>query len=208
MRFEKINNDKIRITLTHEDLIKKDINIHSFMANSVESQDLFFDCLNEAKKQIGFNTENYLLRVETFAMSSGDFILTITRSLPNGYKSISKKKLHIKNNYNSNNQAVYFFSSFDDYCCFVNFINEKKYKINNIADSIWLYEYKNNYYLEFRNLNMAYNDLKIFLYSISEFGSYIKNSDIFARMLSEKANLIMKHNALKFTIKYFKNKSK
>ena len=44
MRFEKINEDKIRITLNHEDLLKKDIDFHSFMANSIESQDLFLDC--------------------------------------------------------------------------------------------------------------------------------------------------------------------
>ncbi len=42
MRFEKLNEDKIRITLSNEDLIKKDIDFHSFMSNSLESQDFIF----------------------------------------------------------------------------------------------------------------------------------------------------------------------
>ena len=46
MRFEKLNEDKIRITLNREDLIKKNIDFHVFMSNSIESQDLFFDMLN------------------------------------------------------------------------------------------------------------------------------------------------------------------
>ena len=45
MRFEKLEENKIRITLSQEDLVKKDIDFHSFMSNSLESQDLFFDML-------------------------------------------------------------------------------------------------------------------------------------------------------------------
>ena len=63
MRFEKLNEDKIRITLSHEDLVKKDIDFHDFMSNSIESQDLFFDMLEEAEKEIGFVTKDYLIRI-------------------------------------------------------------------------------------------------------------------------------------------------
>ena len=50
MRFEILNEDKIRITLSHDDLVKKDIDFHSFMSNSIESQALFFDMLDESSK--------------------------------------------------------------------------------------------------------------------------------------------------------------
>jgi len=70
MRFEKVNEDKIRITLSYEDLIEKDIDFHSFMSNSIESQDLFFDMLNQAEKEIGFVTKDYLIRIEAFAMAN------------------------------------------------------------------------------------------------------------------------------------------
>lgn len=70
MRFEKLNEDKIRVTLSYEDLVEKDIDFHVFMANPIESQDLFFDVLNEAEKKIGFSTKDYLIRIEALALAS------------------------------------------------------------------------------------------------------------------------------------------
>ena len=92
MRFEKLNENKIRITLTNQDLIKKNIDFHSFMANPIESQDLFFDMLDTAEKEIGFITRNYQIRIEALQVSNGDFILIITRSLPETKKCLKRKK--------------------------------------------------------------------------------------------------------------------
>lgn len=206
MRFEKINNDKIRITLNHDDLAKKDIDFHSFMANSIESQDLFLDCLKEAEKEIGFVTKNYSLRIEALAIpSSGDFILTITRSLPEQHKKLTKKKIHTVKNKNNINftQAVYRFLTFDDYCRFVSYLKKNCFKTSNIADSILLYEYKNIYYLVFYNLNFSYPYLKKLLYSITEFSELVNESSLFIRKLFENGNIIMKNNAFKITMKYF-----
>ena len=78
MKFEKHNENKIRITLNTQDLVDKNIDFHSFMSNSQESQNLFLDMLDEAEKKIGFVTKDYKLRIEALAMSDGNFILTIT----------------------------------------------------------------------------------------------------------------------------------
>ena len=43
MKFEKLSENKIRITLSMRDLEEKDISFHDFMSNSLESQDLFLD---------------------------------------------------------------------------------------------------------------------------------------------------------------------
>ena len=77
MKFEKLNENKIRITLNTQDLIDKNIDFHSFMSNSKESQTLFLDMLDEAEKKVGFVTKDYKLRIEALAMSDGNFILTI-----------------------------------------------------------------------------------------------------------------------------------
>ena len=205
MRFEKLNEDKIRITLNHDDLIKKDIDFHSFMTNAIESQDLFADCLKEAEKQIGFITKNYTLRIEALAMSSGDFILTVTRSIPEILTNKPNKKLHIKKNVsNTNNtQAVYLFSDFEDYCSFISFFKNNNFNINGIADCVLLYEYNNLFYLALKNINFSYPKLKYLLYYISEFGTIVNNSDLFIRKLSENGNLIIKNNAIKTSFKYF-----
>ena len=36
MKFEKLNENKIRITLSMHDLEEKDIDFHDFMSNSIE----------------------------------------------------------------------------------------------------------------------------------------------------------------------------
>lgn len=205
MRFEKLNENKIRITLTNQDLIKKNIDFHSFMANPIESQDLFFDMLDTAEKEIGFITRNYQIRIEALQVSNGDFILIITRSLPETKKCLKRKKLHIKrkNNNFKNTDALYCFSCFDDFCEFSLFLNNHHIKISNIAKNISLYEFNSKFYLSFSNINLASTDLNMVFSSITEFGSYISYSDLMKRKLVENGTLIMKNNAIMTVIKYF-----
>ena len=69
MKFEKLTENQIRIILNIEDLREKDIDFHSFMSNSLESQDLFLDMLEKAEEEIGFNTKDYKLIIEAIASS-------------------------------------------------------------------------------------------------------------------------------------------
>lgn len=205
MRFEKLNENKIRITLTNQDLIKKNIDFHSFMANPIESQDLFFDMLDEAEKKIGFITKDYRIRIEAIQIAGGDFVLTITRSLPENDKFQEKRKIHIRRkklNINET-QAIYCFNNFDDFCSFTDLLNTTDLKTNNIAKNISLYEYKNNYYLIFSNINLNYPNLKRLFSIITEFSTYVSNEELFTRKLIENGKIIMKNNAIKTSIQYF-----
>ena len=42
MKFEKINDNQMRVIISIQDLEDNDISLHDFMSNSLESQDLFF----------------------------------------------------------------------------------------------------------------------------------------------------------------------
>ena len=55
VKFEKLSDNKIRIILSIQDLTEKHIDFHSFMANTIESQDILLDMLEEAKKESGFD---------------------------------------------------------------------------------------------------------------------------------------------------------
>ncbi|MBO5413333.1 MAG: adaptor protein MecA, partial [Clostridia bacterium] len=46
MQIEKIDENQLEVTLNFEDLKKNNISLHSFMCNSIVSQNLFFDILN------------------------------------------------------------------------------------------------------------------------------------------------------------------
>lgn len=204
MRFEKLNEDKIRITLSHEDLKKKDIDFHSFMSNSIESQDLFFSMLEEAEKEIGFVTKDYLIRIEALAMAGSDFVLTVTRSLPEKKKN-AIKKVHIKRkNINLDlAEVIYYFSSFEDYCSFLQFFYKNNFKPTNLAKKVLLYEYNNGYYLVLNEINLCFPNLKRLLSCMPEFATVVNNSKIFVAKLAESATLMMKHNAIQTGLKYF-----
>lgn len=82
MKFEKLSENKIKITLTSQDLKDKNIDFHSFMSNPLEKQDLFLDILEEAEEEIGFEFKDYPVRIEALAMANGEFIVTVTRLYP------------------------------------------------------------------------------------------------------------------------------
>ena len=68
LQFERITENKIRIILNIQDLEEKNIDLHSFMSNSIESQDLFYEMLTKAEKEIGFKTKDYKLLIESLAI--------------------------------------------------------------------------------------------------------------------------------------------
>lgn len=207
MKFEKLNENKIRITLNNQDLAEKHIDFQSFMSNSQESQNLFLDMLDEAERKVGFITKDYKIRIEALAMSDGNFILTITRfgkNIDNDIKPSKMKKVKIKrkNLDMTSKQLIYKFNSFDDFCSFSNFIS-KLDNFTNIAKSMILYLYNNNYYLCISNINVENDNIKQLYTLITEFGTYVDNSEVFGRKLAECGKIIMKNNAIKTCMKYF-----
>lgn len=206
MKFEKITDNKIRITLTLQDLAKNHLDLHSFMANSDEAKNLFFTALMEAEDKIGFETDNYDLHFEAFASDDGNFIITITRHKSKVMLEKSKqKRLKVRRKFSlpgsSNIFFVYAFDSFENFCMFVSSINDKK--ILSIAKKISLYEYDGIYYLLFDNINISNTFIKHFHLSLVEFSTYIDNSDLFAYKLFEFGKCVMKHNAIKTCMNYF-----
>ena len=92
MRIEKLNENKIRIFFDIEDLVEKNIDLHTFMSNSMETQDLFLDMLDKAETELGFNTKNYKLVIEALASFDGNFIITVTRVLPTESVSVKRSR--------------------------------------------------------------------------------------------------------------------
>jgi len=207
MKFEKLSENKIRITLSIQDLAEKEIDFHVFMSNSIESQDILLDMLEQAKKETGFDPENYNLKIEALAMADTNFVFTITKEIPEERNRLAKKKFTIKRKSLSptSTQAVYAFSNFDDYCSFLSFLHDSNLleDIPHIADTILLYGYNEKYYLLMNGIHSeVVNKLKFYT-AITEFAKYITNSKVFACKLSECGNLIMKNNALEIGLAHF-----
>lgn len=211
MKFEKLSENKLRITLSMKDLEEKDINFHDFMSNSIETQDLFLDMLEEAEEQVGFNTKNYKVKIEALAMTDRDFIVTITRMMPEFEKahlntSISKKKFKVRRKQikTEAKQTIYKFNSFDDYCSFIQYLVKNHLEsVQDISKEAILYSYKNQYYLILDDINSEYVDLLKFYHSILEFATYVNNSVLFISKLHECGHMVVKNNALQIGLKHF-----
>lgn len=203
MKFEKLTENKIRITLNLTDLEEEHIDLHSFMSNSPESQALFCNLLNQAEKEVGFYTKDYKLMIEAVAVPNGNFILTVTR-LPE--KELNKKPVKIKRKTSSinNSLVIYSFNSFDDYCEFCNYLNlhlnnETFTKLKKVS----LYLYNSKYYLCIHITKTNLSIVKTINYEISEFGNSIDNPELFERKLLEYGKIIFKTNAIHNCIRAF-----
>ncbi len=216
MKIEKLDENKIRITLNIEDLHERNIDTHSFMSNSIESQSIFLDMLNTAEKEVGFKTDNCRIMIEAIALKDGSFILTITKVAQdeNIYappKIPSRKKvLHIKRKIPTvnTNKTIYRFENFDTFCDFCTFLSKSTYKdsIIELAKDTSLYEYNSSCYLILSNIHSQIDLIKFLAISITEFAYFVENPEIFERKLTEYGKPIIKNNAIVITSKYFLKK--
>lgn len=211
MKIEKLTENKIRIIVNSEDLTRNNADLHSIMTKALETQGLLLEMLSRAEKEVGFNTDGYKLLIEAFSSSDDIFIFTITKYKENEAKKpdvldIPKKKLLVRKKCANieNENVIYRFKSFDqfcDFCCSLNNINNLY--IKNISKNISLYLYNNTYYLTISNINTNCENIKKLYFTLSEFGELVTHSKNFENKLLEHGKIIMRKNAISTCIKYF-----
>lgn len=200
MKIEKLNDYKIKITLSTDDLAERNIDIQSFIYNSPESQDMFWDMMQEAEKKYGFNIDESMIYVEAASSGAGIFTLTVTKTagslnIPNTKIKLKKGNFKLKRKVTSVQQenSVYIFSSFEDICEFCNAVDCSKIEANS------LYKLEDEYYLKVSN--MPYN-------SILEFATLAGNSELTFAKIQEYGNTVVENTALQDISLHFKKKSK
>ena len=201
MKIERLNENKIKVTFNIDDLEEKNIDLYAFMHNTPETQDLFWDILNEAEKECGFNVDNSMIYVEATTSGSGNFILIVTKTnekptnlnLPNTTFKKKNIKLKRKNISLKLEENIYEFSDFDDICEFVKIINTKE------AGNDSLYSMNGKYYLKASTMPFT---------NILEYSSIVKSSKLFDSKLNEYGDLIIAENALQTINKYFSKKKR
>lgn len=197
MKIEKLNENKIKITFNIDDLAEKNIDLYSFMHNTPETQDLFWDLLNEAEKECGFNVDNSMIYVEASTTGAGNFTLIVTKSNEKfiGLNNTNNKKKNIKLKRKitslSVEENIYQFECFEDLCDFVKEINTKN------LDNNSLYSMNDKFYL--KASVMPFNN-------ILEYATIAPHSNIFDAKLNEYGSLIISENALQTINKYFNKK--
>ena len=216
MKIEKLDENKIRITLNIEDLRERNIDTHAFMSNSIETQSIFLDILSTAEREVGFKTDNCRIMIEALALKDGHFILIITKvaeknNTDTTQKAPSKRKvLHIKRKTPTINtsKTIYRFDSFDSFCDFCTFLKRSSYSesIVELAKKTSLYEYNSSYYLILSNIHTQTDLIKFLSIAITEFAHFVNNPELFERKIIEYGKPIIATDAITITSKYFAKK--
>ena len=160
MQIEKLNDDKLKVVLNKKDLKENDIDLNTFMANSLDSQELFLDILDIAEEKFNFYVDDSKLLIESISLANDIFIFTITKFNEN-----------ISTNTSINN--IYCFNSFDHLADALKLIN---LSINKI------YTYNNRFYLILDKDNDSN-------YILNEFSDYKISSDYLENIFIEHGTL-------------------
>jgi len=164
VQIKKINNNKLKVILSSRDLNEKNIDIDSFLSNSIESQDLFFEILDLAEEEYDFNIEDNKAVVETISLDNNIFVLTIT-----------KLKTNFESTYTTPSK-IYCFENIDDVFNIYSYLDK---------DNTYIYELANSYYLLINNVTNNIENI------LTEYSVPIKNSCILEQILIEHGKKII-----------------
>ena len=204
MKFEKISNNIIKITLSLNDLEKRNIDFQSLTYNSKAAQELLWEMMEHAEDKFGFDISNSHIVFEPVSDMKKGFVITITKldteeefdSLRKIIKDIfpaKRKKLPKRLIYPST--VLYSFVSFDNIISFAKLDRD----MLNIRSS--LYKLNDTYYLLLKS-DAPYNFRKLEI-SLGEFGKKIYKHSIFEGLLNERGTKLIKDNALEVLKNHF-----
>jgi len=208
MKMERVNENKIRITVPFRDLEDRHLNLKSFDYNNPDAQELFWDMMEQAESELGFDATTSQLCVEAYPGSKDDFIITITR-LPDmeEFESIQK---YIKNKYTKRELrtkrktkklvvsiVIYSFKDVDDACMMANLLHNVYNGESN------LYKYSDTYYLQFCKNGFDVIDFMDIEPQLGEYGDRITNVGFYEGYLNEYGVKIIQSNAIEKMNSYF-----
>ena len=164
MKFEKLDDTKIRIKVSINEMKANNLSAESFFSNSTDSQKLLNNMLIQAEKKLNFKPEDSQLLVEALVLSDNECVFTIT------------KLENEKTNQKSYNGFTFKFEIFDDFINLCSFLNSLEFLcLSEISKNFALIYYKQAYYLTLINENsytLAVEYIKTFF---SEFGQNIQS---------------------------------
>ncbi len=194
MKFKRINENKIQVIISKDDLDKKNVQKWDLMPNSQNAQELFQDLLEQAYDECGFEVDpETQLMVEAYPMTIDSLIVTLTK-----VSKVDKSYF----------QSFIDEDLFDEYDEFEEFIDiesdELIYEFKELDDVIELagqisqlyfgksdlYKFQGQYYLVIKNPEKM---LESTIGTLGEYGNVARFHDC---LLSERAQIMIKDDAI------------
>ena len=190
MILDKIDEKRLLIALSHEDMDFLDISFKQLDWKNNYSREIIKNILARAESEIGFSSSNKKLLIEAIPQPNGCFVLITL--LSNKKNNKSRKIYKIKNQIKP---FTFFFKNSDSLLAFIERIYNKKFNFINSS----IIEFDNSYYvILYFNGSISSNLLAI----ISEYGQLVGRNSIVAARVLEKGNVIIKDNAVRKFGKY------
>ncbi len=201
MRIERINDNKLRVFLSFDDLEDRDIDLDSFNYNTPETQELFWDLMEQAEVELGFDAMESQLCVEAVTDVDHGFVITITRMDDEGeFESIQK---FIKNRYKrkeltprkkapalASTVAIYGFADFDT-------IARACHQVATLhTGSSAAWQCEDQYYLVLYGIENPTAGSSRFEDILGEYGDKVQNTSFFEGYLNEYGKRLMQNEAV------------
>ena len=204
MKFEKLSEYKLKITLSSDELGNGKNDLDNIMSDPSSARKSFLNILDKAEDEVGFHIGNNKVRIDARYQYNGDFIFTVTKLIPKKKEHKKVKPHKIPTNKN-NNCLLYSFDDIENFfnlCIF--FKQQKINKLNNFCKTVELYKLNKNYYLVCNGINNNYEHIGKLYSCITEFGKFYSSQSESIFMLKERGDLIIKNNAIQICQRNFK----
>ena len=208
MKIEKINDNKIKVTISLSDLQERNIDFEALNYNSPATQELFWDMMEQAEIQFGFNTSESQLAIEASPDEGDGFVIFITKLDEDcDFESIQK---YIKNRFKRSDLRVkkkcqkvcssiiiYSFESFEHLISLCTTLKDI------YTGESSLYKLKTIYYLVLTKNTFSVENARYFEALLNEYGKKVSNTTYYEGYLEEYANKIAEYNAVEVISSYF-----
>lgn len=190
MILDKIDEKRLLIALSHEDMNFLDITFNQLDWKNDYSREIIKNLLARAESEIGFSSRNKKLLIEAIPQSNGCFVLV---TLLSNKINKSRKIYKIKNN---SKPFTFFFENSDSLFALIERIyNNSAFSFSDSS----IIELNNSYYVIFyANSPLTSSVLAI----ISEYGKLIGNDFVAAARILERGNVIVNQHAVENLGKY------
>lgn len=220
MKFEKLSDNKIKITLTLDELVARKIDIKAIEKDSSIARNLFLDLISETDLHEDFLSSDSQLFIEAASDNNNLFIVTITKVelIPElkDYEGLtSKKSFKInkktntnkksstsrlsKNTTNDKENILYKVSSYiyeyETMDTIIDMCNTLKVNDSFVGKNT-LYKFENKYFLIFSKYSVKNKKFLKTFSILSEYSNAYYNLDIFDASIKERAEIIIKDKAI------------
>lgn len=196
MKFNLVNDDKLQIIISRDDLAERDIKKWDLVPYSPNSQKIFQEILEEAYEVCGFEVgRDAQLMIEAYPMTGESMIITVTKVGGSEHKSVFGMELEdLEDALLEETFEEELFLQNEERVCLLYTLEDAiqlaKLVVDGYVGSSRLYQYKEKYYLAFTDAAAFEHMYGAFL---AEYGDVLKISSAF---LEEHGRCIMEENAV------------